>query len=305
VSLVLLSANISKSFKQKLSDQGYEFFIIDNASQISNDHFQATVGIVTSNKLILNKDTLTKFPQLKWIARLGSGMEIIDTSYCNLHGIRYYSSPNGIANSVAEHTMGMILGLLHHIPSSMYEIKHRQWIREPNRGIELESLKVGIIGYGHTGSALAKKLSVFTPSIMAYDKYKSGFGNEIVKEVTLEEIKQEADIISFHVPLNNDTLHYYDNAFLESIHKNHYLINTSRGAIIDTSVIVDGLKKGKIIGACLDVLQEEKNIQEVLSSEHNPITQLLQYNVTVTPHIAGYSIHAIEKMSEELMNQLF
>jgi D-3-phosphoglycerate dehydrogenase len=140
---------------------------------------------------------------------------------------------------------------------------------------------------------------------MAYDKYKSGFGNEIVKEVTLEEIKQEADIISFHVPLNNDTLHYYDNAFLESIHKNHYLINTSRGAIIDTSVIVDGLKKGKIIGACLDVLQEEKNIQEVLSSEHNPITQLLQYNVIVTPHIAGYSIHAIEKMSEELMNQLF
>ena len=285
------------SFKQTLLDHGYELVY-------TNDKAQSSTGIITSNKLVLNKHSLQHFPNLKWIARLGSGMEIIDTAYCDQQGIRYVSSPEGISNSVAEHVMGMLLGLLHHIHSSQHQIQAGQWIREANRGVELAERTVGLIGYGHTGQALANKLRVFTTNILVYDKYKTGFGDEVIKEVSLEQLQQQADVVSFHVPLNDETRMYYDAAFYSAMSKPHILINSARGDVADTKVILGGLKSGQITGACLDVLEEEKSIDEILKQPDNIVQELLTYNVILTPHIAGYSYRAIEKMSAELLAQL-
>lgn len=299
---VLIAATISDSFKQTLIDKGYHLVYPDKNThpEIST----ASTGIITSNKLNLDKHGLAQLKDLKWIARLGSGMEIIDTKYCDEHGIRYVSSPKGISNSVAEHILGMLLSLRHHILRSHNEIKNGEWIREANRGMELEDQTIGIIGYGHTGRALAHKLSVFTKNILVYDKYRSGFGDQWIQEVSLEEIQEKADIISFHIPLNHETHHYYDEAFLTTMKKPHVLINASRGPVIPTEIILSGLRSGKITGACLDVLEEEKNISSVLKQEENTIQQLFDYPVIITPHIAGYSQNAIEKMSEELFLQL-
>jgi D-3-phosphoglycerate dehydrogenase len=298
VNSILIAAPISNTFKEALHTKGYN--LVDEHCLELN----AIVGIVTSNKLILNATSLPKYPNLKWIARLGSGMEIIDTAYCDQHQIHYFSSPKGIANSVAEHTTGMLLSLLHRIPSSFAEIQQKQWIREPNRGVELEHQIIGLIGYGHTGSAFASKLKAFSNNILAYDKYKSGFGDDIIEESSLERIQAEADVISFHVPLNAETKHYYNHAFLNQTKKNHILINVSRGAVCDTTVILQGLQSGQIQGACLDVLEEEKNIHDILLQADNIIEKTLQHNVILTPHIAGYSKNAIEKMSMELLLQL-
>jgi len=298
VNQILIAAPISNTFKEALLSKGYN--LVDECCLELN----TIVGIITSNKLQLNTTTLPNYPNLKWIARLGSGMEIIDTVYCDQHNIRYFSSPKGIANAVAEHTIGMLLSLLHCIPSSFAEIQQQKWIREPNRGVELEHKIVGLIGYGHTGSAFASKLKAFSTTILAYDKYKSGFGNQDVEESTLERIQAEADVISFHVPLNNETRHYYDLTFLNQTKKNHILINVSRGAVCDTNVILHGLQSGQIEGACLDVLEEEKNINIILQQKNSTITELLNHNVILTPHIAGYSMNAIEKMSMELWLQL-
>lgn len=300
---VLLAANISTAFRNFLEEKHFEIVVPDaNGNGPWSKH--DIMGIITSNRLILDADALQKFPNLKWIARLGSGMEIIDTAYCDAHQIKYYSSPAGIANSVAEHAMGMLLSLLHNILSSNNEIQNGQWIREPNRGMELENFTVGIIGYGHTGACFAQKLCAFTESILVYDKYKSQFGNDSIQECDLETLQKHADIISFHVPLNAETKHYYNEDFSLKMNKNHILINTSRGAVADTVAILEGLQNGKIIGACLDVLEEEKSIHQLFQNENHIIKQLLKQHVILTPHIAGYSHNAIEKMSEELMGHL-
>ncbi len=301
VKQVLIAAPISEKFKRHLVEKNYE--LIEQPA-FNTDLAKGITGIVTSNKLLLNSIELKKYPNLQWIARLGSGMEIIDTDYCNERGIKYFNSPFGIANSVAEHMTGMLLGLLHKICRSDKEVQGGQWIREMNRGVELEGLTVGIIGYGNTGSALAKKLSVFTPGILVYDKFKSGFSNDYIKQVSLEDIQDKADIISFHVPLKMDTMHYYNDEFLANVKKKHILMNASRGAVADTKTILKGLVSGKITGACLDVLEEEKEIQELLTQKNNIVHRLMEHNVIITPHIAGYSHNAIEKMSNELLNQM-
>lgn len=295
---VLIVAPISKSFKLFLHEREYEL-LTERPKDTSTIE-----GILTTNKLKLNQAEIDRFPMLKWIGRLGSGMEIIDLAYCQQKNIVCVSSPAGIANSVAEHTIGMVLNLLHHIGRAQQEIiEKNQWNREPNRGIELESLTVGLIGYGHTGSAVAHKLSVFCKSILVYDKYKSGFGDEFVQEVSLAQLQAQADIISFHLPLNNETAMYYNDAFVQQC-KPHIVVNVSRGAICSTETILNGFKSGKLWGACLDVLEEETNILEVLSQPQNKINELAQYPVILTPHIAGYSMQATEKMSTEIMNQL-
>jgi D-3-phosphoglycerate dehydrogenase len=291
---VLMAAPVSEAFRNYLKQKGY---------LLLEEWDDSVQGIVTSNKLILPKEKLQSLHQLQWIARLGSGMEIIDTQYCKEKGIACFSSPKGIANAVAEHVSGMLLALLHHIPRAMEEIKQKAWIREANRGQELASFCVGIIGYGHTGSAFAKKMAAFTSSILVYDKYKTDTGDSFVRFVSLEELQSRAQVISFHVPLNEETLHYYNDDFLAAC-GSHILLNASRGAVCSTQTILNGLALGQITGACLDVLEEEKNINEILHTPQNTIAQLLQYPVIITPHIAGYSVQAIEKMSDELMEQL-
>lgn len=304
VNLVLIAAPISQTLKEKLLSESFQF--IDTEKLQEQAELKEFVkGIITSNKLVLDQTALSTFPQLEWVARIGSGMEIIDTKYCDAHGIRYYNSPGGIANAVAEHAMGMLLGLLHRIPDSFAEIQDGLWMRESNRGQELQGKKIGIIGFGHTGQALVQKLQGFDVDILVYDKYFQIPPSSHYQVCDLSTLQKEADIVSFHVPLIEETRHYYNASFRDGMKKKHILINTSRGAVADTQAILAGLKSGKILGACLDVLEEEKNIIHHLNSAESVLEKLMTYPVVLTPHIAGYSHEAIEKMSLEIIRQLF
>ncbi len=295
----LIAANISSDFKNRLLHEGYELISLNE----KNENLNEIAGIVTSTKLHLDKDTIDRFPALKWIARLGSGVEIIDLDYCNVKGITVASSPAGIANAVAEHCIAQIISLQKNIHSSFLEINHNQWLREANRGYELENKTIGIIGYGHTGMAFAHKLSVFGCHVLAYDKYKTDFTDEYAQEIDLKTLQQKADIISFHVPYNKETHHYYNQAFIANC-QSHLLINTSRGSIANTQHILAALKSNKIIGAALDVLEDEQLLQDPKHRHWQVIYELLKQNVIISPHIAGYSHNAIEKMCTELMEKL-
>lgn len=297
---VWLAAPVSKAMHAWLNERQYEVW---NALSMPADAFDV-VGIITSNRLTLTRERLLEMPNLKWIARMGSGMEIIDTEYCSEHGIACFSSPGGLSNSVAEHVIGMILCLLHRIDIASSEVEAGVWVREPNRGRELNSLCVGLVGYGHTGQAVAEKLKAFTPEVIAYDKYRPVFSNHAAESVSLSTLQERADIVSFHVPLNAETRHYYNPAFMRNMAKPHWLVNSSRGSVCSTETILLGLQEKRIVGACLDVLEEEKNIENILREENNTIQQLLQHRVLITPHIAGYSHEATEKMSNLLMRQL-
>ena len=214
-------------------------------------------GLVTSTRLLIDKEIIDAAPELKFIGRMGSGMEIIDVPYAKSKGIACYSSPEGNRNAVAEHALGMLLALNKKIIKSNNEVREGIWKREDNRGVELEGKTIGIIGFGNTGGAFAKVLSGFDVNTLVYDKYNRGNTPSYVKECdTLEEIFEQADIISFHVPLTNKTVHYMDKTFVERMRKPFILINTSRGKVVDTEALSDGLSAGKISGACLDVWEE-------------------------------------------------
>ncbi|MGI9192311.1 MAG: NAD(P)-dependent oxidoreductase [Chitinophagaceae bacterium] len=300
MNMVWLAAPVSDAMHTWLNEQ--EYVVWNDTDMPANAH--DIIGIITSNRLTLNRERLALLPNLRWIARMGSGMEIIDTVYCAEKGIACFSSPGGLSNSVAEHAMGMLLGLMHRIELASREVASGLWIREANRGQELNGRCVGLIGYGHTGQALAEKLRAFTPHVIAYDKYKTAFENPAAESVSLQELQARADIISFHVPLNEETRYYYNDDFMRAMAKPHMVMNTSRGPVCSTKTILKGLAEKRITGACLDVLEEEAQIQTVLETEQNVVQQLLQYPVIITPHIAGYSHQATEKMSAMLMAQI-
>jgi D-3-phosphoglycerate dehydrogenase len=231
-------------------------------------------------------------------------MELIDTDYAAEKNILCISSPEGNSNAVAEHVLGMLLNLMNNISKSSNEIKKGMWLREPNRGIELTGKIVGIIGLGNTGAAFAKLLSSFDVSILAYDKYKFGFGNAAIKEANMEQVCRYADIISFHLPLNDETFHFAADNFFKSLQQKPYIINSSRGAIIHTGSLINALKNNQVSGAALDVLENEK--LDTFSQDEIENLRFLnsQENVILTPHIAGYSREAFYKMSRILLEKM-
>ena len=266
-----------------------------------------------------------------FIARVGAGMEHIDMAYAESKGIKCISSPEGNRNAVAEHALGMLLNLLNNISKANAEVKSGAWIREANRGTELEGKTIGIYGYGNTGSAFAKVLRGFDVKILAYDKYKQNFLEGAVLspsggggaagggsgggvfQCTPEEIFSEADILSLHLPLNDETNYLVNDAFINKFKKNIYLINTSRGPIVKTDDLVKNIKTGKILGACLDVLEYEESSFEAVQPETlnlkpgtNPDWQFLtsNKNVILTPHIAGWSFESSEKMARILAQKI-
>ena len=193
---------------------------------------------------------------------------------------------------------------MHKIGSSADEIKKGKWIRDENRGIELNGKTVGIIGFGNTGSCFAGLLSSFNVTVLAYDKYQFGFSDQHIKEASQEQLCRYADIISFHVPLTTETRYMADDSFFKSLHQKPFIINTSRGGIIKTTALISALKQGMISGAALDVLENEK-ISTLTAAEKDNMDFLLQHsNVLITPHIAGYSNEAFYKMSKVIIEKL-
>lgn len=253
------------------------------------------IGVVLRSRIKVDKEFIESGPGLQFIAREGVGVEHIDLDYAQYKGIEVITSPEGSRDTVAEHTLVMLLALLNKTVVANNQVKSGKWQREPNRAVELKGKTVGIIGYGNMGSAVARRLSGFSINVLAYDKFKEGYSDGYAKEATLPEIFDDADIVSLHIPLSTDNLYFVDEAFLKNFKKKIWLINTARGPVVNTTDLVENLKQGKILGAALDVLEYEEgsfnffNFQEL----PEPMHYLLQAdNVILSPHIAGWSFES-------------
>lgn len=303
---VLIAAPVHAVLTDGLAAAGYECVIQEKITQEqAYTLLRDCAGVITSTRLMLNKELLDAAPELQWIGRMGSGMEIIDVPYAMEKGIACYSSPEGNSNAVAEHALGMLLSLNKNIVVSSNEVREGLWLRDKNRGTELEGKTIAIIGFGHTGRAFARKLQAFDMRILVYDADKTISVPGYVEQCSdMDKIYETADMVSFHVPLRPDTYHYLNDVFITNMKKPFILINTSRGDVADTAALVEALENGKISGACLDVLEEEP--LDKMSEYMSVMTARLasMRNVILTPHIAGYSHEALYKMSKILMEKI-
>lgn len=262
-------------------------------------------GVVLRSRITIDKAFLDAAPNLEFIARSGSGLENIDVEEAKARGIAVINSPEGNRDAVGEHAVGMILMLMNQLKKADHEVRDGHWNRESNRGYELKKKTIGIIGYGVMGSGFAEKLKGFGCRIFAHDKYKTGFEKSGVKEVSLENIYEEADIVSLHLPLTPETKYYVNDTFIAQFKKNIYLINTARGKNVETASVVRGLRSGKILGACLDVLEYEKASLEDLDERPADLLYLMQSDkVILTPHIAGWTHESYFKLSDVLANKI-
>lgn len=261
-------------------------------------------GMIIRSRIPIDAPFLERAENLKFIARVGAGMENIDVEAAERLGVMLINSPEGNRDAVAEHCIGMLLVLMNRLFISANEVKRNVWLREENRGEEIKEKTFGLIGYGNMGRALAKRLSGFGCKVVFYD-IKDNIGDEYAMQVSLSELKETADILSLHIPLTEQTHYMIDEKFIAEMKKNFYFINTSRGKNLKTLALVEALKQGKVKGACLDVLEYEKSSFEHLENENEDLQYLLgSEKVIITPHIAGWTHESKIKLAQVIVDKI-
>ncbi len=261
-------------------------------------------GLIIRSKTRIDEELLTQAKRLKFIARAGAGLDLIDAEATERMGIRLFHAGTGNRDAVAEHTVGMLLMLFHNLNKADREVRQAIWDREGNRGVELMGKTVGLIGYGNNGSATARRLSGFGCRVLAYDKHRDGYGDQYAEEASVGEIQREADVLSLHIPLTDLTRNMVNAKFIAAFHKPFYLNNVSRGEIVNAKALVEAMKSGRVLGACLDVLENEK-----LSQLTNPQQEAFDYlrtspSTVLTPHVAGWTHESYVRINEVLVRQM-
>lgn len=294
--------------KQELSNDGFD---CDYFPDFGRDEFITIVGnyvgIIVRSKVKLDADFLQYATQLQFIGRVGAGMENIDVEYAKSKNISCLNAPEGNRNAVGEQALGMLLMLFNNLLKADAEVRKGIWLREENRGIELDGKTVGIIGYGNTGGAFARKISGFEVEVLAYDKYKTDYSDAFVNESSMEDLFARCDIVSLHIPLTEETTYLVNQEWISRFQKEIHLINTSRGKVVKTGDLLKSLDVGKIKGACLDVLEYEGLSFENLKSNDLPeeFHQLIQMeNVVLSPHIGGWTHESNLKMAMVLVEKI-
>lgn len=303
---ILAVDDLHHSFEDRLVLEGcvVDYRLDINSKEELIDLLKNYDVLVVRSKFFIDKEIIDTLPKNFVIARAGAGMDNIDEEYCLQKNIRLINAPEGNRDAVAEHVIGMLLSKYRNILKSHTEIKNKQWLREENRGYELKGKTIGIIGFGNTGSTLAKKLAGFEMNIIAYDKYLSEINDTNVNQVSIKEITSQSDIISLHIPLTSETRHMINAEFFNSLEKKPFVINASRGKVIKTSDLVEALKTGKIMAAALDVLENEK-LSTLNSDENQSFNELINSEkVLLTSHIAGWTYESYQRISEVLVQKL-
>ena len=290
---------------EKLLDAGFEldYYLSVSREQLFEIISQYSVLIVRS-KLLVDKELIDRAVNLKVIGRIGAGMDAIDTDYAEKKGIVCLNSPEGNRDAVGEHCLGLLLALFNKICIADTQVRKGLWLREDNRGLEIKGKTIGIIGYGNMGQSFAKRLSGFDCKVIAYDKYKTNFSDAFAQEVSLEEIFSQSDILSFHTPLTSETKYMFNKDFISNFKKPFYLLNTSRGKVVNTKDLIEALNQGKILGAGLDVLEFEAFSNELENAPRELQDLFSRNNVVLTPHVAGWTVESNYKLSYYLAEKI-
>ncbi len=284
-----------------INDEDYS-----SPKDIIESKISAYDGIILRSRFSIDKQFLKTAQNLKFIGRVGAGLENIDVQYAEQKGIKLIAAPEGNRNAVGEHALGMLLSLFNKLNKADNEVRYGKWLREDNRGVELDGKTVGLIGYGNMGKAFAKKLLGFEVEVLCYD-IKNNVGNKHAKQVSLKEFQKQVDVVSLHTPQTPKTVGMINSKFIDQFQKPFWFINTARGKSVITEDLVNALKSGKILGAGLDVLEYEKSSFEDLFSSEMP--EAFQYlikaeNVLLTPHVAGWTIESKEKLAQTIVDKI-
>lgn len=292
---------------QQLNDLG---FVNDEDYNSSKEQIETKIsnydGLIIRSRFTIDKQFLDASSHLKFIGRVGAGLENIDGEYAAEKGITLIAAPEGNRNAVGEHALGMVLSLFNKLNKADNEVRQGKWLREDNRGIELDGKTVGLIGYGNMGKSFAKKLLGFNVEVLCYD-IQEFVGDKHAKQMSLTEFQEQVDVVSLHTPQTPQTLNMINSTFIHHFKKPFWLINTARGKSVVTADLVDALKSGKILGAGLDVLEYEKSSFENLFTSEMP--EAFQYliqanNVLLTPHVAGWTVESKEKLAQTIVDKI-
>jgi len=288
-----------------LAQAGYEILERHTSHVDEIPEWDQAVGVLVRGRVILDDEALALGKQLQWIARLGSGLENIETHSASQRGIACYSAPEGNRIALGEHMVGMLLSLQHKIHLGFNRVRQGYWEREEHTGFEIFGSTIGIIGFGQMGSAFAERLQGFGCRILAYDKYKKGYAPEYVEEVDLETLKHSAHVVSFHLPLNDETQGLVDCQYLSGFAHSPVVLNSSRGGVLRTAEAFDMLQDGQLSGLGLDVIDLERPSLQGLKEQPDWFKALVQHpHVIVTPHVAGWSVQSFPRMARVLLEKI-